>query len=64
MSTVMKRDLSDISAELTGISSMISGFSYQFEPEMTCLNANHIQEALWSVSAHLDRIAEELGKIE
>lgn len=64
MSKVMKRGLNDISAELTGISSMITGFSYQFELEMTCLNANHIQEALWSISAHLDRIAEELGEME
>lgn len=64
MNTVMKRDLSNISVELTGISAMISDFSYQFKSEMTCLNANHIQEALWSVSAHLDRIAEALGEME
>lgn len=64
MSTVNKHDLNDISAELTGISAMISGFSFQFEPGMTCLNANHIQEALWSVSAHLDRVAEELEEME
>lgn len=53
-------DLGDISAEITGISMIVSGLSLQLEKECDSLSAEALQNALFGVSSHLDRISEDL----
>lgn len=58
-----KRCLSNLSAELSGISMIITGLSNHIDEDCTKLNATAFQQALFSVSCYLDRIADDLGEI-
>ena len=56
-----KINLSDLSAEITGISRIVSGLSNQLDNNKTdTLTADSLQDALFGVSTHLDRIADDL----
>ena len=60
----MKKDLNEISAEITGISMIVIGLSNQLDNEKTdVLNERSLQDALFGVSRFLDRIAEDLENI-
>lgn len=55
-------DTCNLSAEITGISMVILGLSNQLDDEETdVLTPSAMKDALFGVSAHLDRIAVDLG---
>lgn len=55
-------DTFNLSAEVTGISMMILGLSNQLDDaETDVLTPSAMKDALFGVSAHLHRIAEDLG---
>lgn len=57
----MNRDLNDLSAEIFGVSMLIIGLSNQLDNQHTdTLNINSMQSALFGVSQHLERIADDL----
>ena len=56
-----KINLCDLSAEITGISRIISGLSNQLDNRKTdSLTLESLQDAMFGVSTHLDRIANDL----
>lgn len=56
-----KINLCDLSAEIIGISRMVSGLSNQLDNKKTdSLTQESLQDALFGVSTHLDRIADDL----
>lgn len=57
-------DTCNLSAEVTGISMMILGLSNQLDDtEIDVLTPSAMKDALFGVSAHLDRIAADLGNV-
>lgn len=57
----MNRDLNDLSAEIFGVSMLIIGLSNQLDNQHTdTLNIKSMQSALFGVSQHLERIADDL----
>lgn len=55
----------DLSVEIIGVSRIISGLSNQLEGEKTnTLTIEALQDALFGVSRHLDRIADDLTRME
>lgn len=59
------KDLYELSTELTGVSMIISGLSNQSDDESPfSLTPQSMQDALFGVSRHLDRIAEDLLILE
>lgn len=60
-----KINLCDLSAEITGISRIVSGLSNQLDNKKTdTLTVDSLQDALFGVSTHLDRIADDLREME
>lgn len=60
-----KINLCDLSAEITGISRIVSGLSNQLDNNKTdTLTVGSLQNALFGVSTHLDRIADDLHDME
>lgn len=60
-----KLSVCDLSAELIGISRIITGLSNQLEGKNTnTLTVESLQDALFGVSMHLDRIADDLISME
>ena len=58
----MKRDLSDLSAEVEGISMAITGLTNQLNNKKTnSLTEESLGKALYGISSHLDRISDDLG---
>lgn len=56
-----KINLSYLSAEITGISRIVLGLSNQLDNNKTdTLTVGSLQDALFGVSTHLDRIADDL----
>lgn len=61
----MKRDLYDLSVELTGISMIISGLSNQLDSrECDTLTPEALDSAMLGLARHIDRIAEDLMKLD
>lgn len=60
----MKNDLFDLSAEIIGVSAIISGLSNQLDNKTEVLTESVMHDALFGVARHLDRIAHDLGKLE
>lgn len=58
-----KLSVCDLSVELIGISRIITGLSNQLEGKNT-LTVESLQDALFGVSMHLDRIADDLISME
>lgn len=58
-----KMCLSDLSAELSGISMIITGLSIHIDDDCTKLNAAAFQQALFGVTCCLDRIAADLDEM-
>ncbi|WP_448862336.1 hypothetical protein [Clostridium sp.] len=60
-----KINLCDLSAEITGISRIVSGLSNQLDNKKTdSLTIESLQDAMFGVSTHLDRIADDLRDAE
>lgn len=60
-----KISVCDLSAELIGISRIITGLSNQLEAKKTdTLTVESLRDALFGVSRHLDRIADDLISME
>lgn len=58
-------DLYELSTEITGISMIITGLSNQSDESASfSLNPQSMQNALFGVSRHLDRIASDLLDLE
>ena len=56
-----KINLCDLSAEIIGISRIVSGLSNQLDNKKTdTLTVDSLQKALFGVSTHLDRIVNDL----
>lgn len=61
----MKRELCEISAEINGISRIISGLSNQLNNRKTdTLSTEAMDLAMFGISNYLDRIAEDLDDID
>lgn len=61
----MSKDLFVLSAEITGISMIVSGLSNQLDnTETEILTPGAMHDALFGVSNYLDRIASDLLKME
>ena len=60
----MKYDLSDISAEISAVSMIITGLSNQIGEDRECLRPECLRTALFGVSSYLDRLANNLDEIE
>lgn len=58
-----KMCLSDLSAELSGISTVITGLSNHIDEDCTKLNVTAFQQAMFSVSCYLYRIAADLDEM-
>lgn len=55
------RDSFDISAEISGISMMITGLANQTEEGCDSLRPDALRTALFGISSYLDRIADDIG---
>lgn len=61
----MMKDLYELSAELNGVSMIVSGLSNQLDDrESDILTPQSMKDALFGVSNYLDRIAEDLIELE
>lgn len=59
-----KIDLSDLVAELNGISMIVTGVSNQLGDKTDHLTTDSLSMALFGVSRYLDRIADDLNMLE
>ncbi len=59
----MERDLTDLSAEISAVSMIITGLSNDLDEDCTRLAPKALQSAMFGVSSYLDRIADDLGEI-
>lgn len=61
----MSKSLFELSAEITGVSRIITGLSTQLDNETTdILTPEAMEDALFGVSCHLNRIADDLAEME
>lgn len=58
----MNKDLYELSAEITGVSKIITGLSNQLEAKTDSLTPLAMQDALFGVTSYLDRIALDLER--
>lgn len=59
------RDLFQLSTEIEGVAMVIAGLGNQLDSSETdTLNPDSMKSALYGVQIHLERIAEDLEKIE
>ena len=58
------RDLFDLSAEIKGVAMVISGLGNQLDTNSDRLTPDAMKEALYGVKIHLERIAEDLGRLD
>lgn len=58
------KDLFDLSVEINSISLMLEGLSNTLYPECDRLTDDSLRTALYGVSKHLDRVAEDLEIID
>lgn len=59
-----ERDLFDLSAEIKGVAMVISGLGNQLDTNSDRLTPDAMKEALYGVKIHLERIAEDLGRLD
>lgn len=59
----MERDLTDLSAEVSAVSLIITGLSNDLDEDCTRLTPKALQSAMFGVSSYLDRIADDLGEL-
>ncbi|MDB2031806.1 hypothetical protein PMZ84_11320 [[Clostridium] symbiosum] len=57
----MKKDLSDLSIEVEGISLAITGLINQLDNKTNSLTGDSLGKALFGISCHLDRISDDLS---
>lgn len=60
----MKKDLYDVGVEISSISAMVTGLSFQFEDGSARLNDEHFSLALHGLSEYLDRVADSIEEID
>ena len=58
------RDLFDLSAEIKGVATTITGLGNQLNDNTDRLSPDAMKEALYSIKVHLERIAEDLERLE
>lgn len=58
-----KMDLSELSAELSAASMIITGLSNHIDEDCTKLTPTALQQALFGVTYYLDRIAQDLAEM-
>ena len=59
-----ERDLFDLSAEIKGVAMVITGLGNQLDTNSDRLTPDAMKEALYSIKVHLERIAEDLEKLD
>lgn len=59
-----KRDLFDLSTEIRGVAMTITGLGNQLDTNSDSLTAVTMKEALYGVKVHLERISEDLERLE
>ena len=59
-----ERDLFDLSAEIKGVAMVISGLGNQFDTNADRLTPGAMKDALYGIKVHLERIAEDLGRLD
>lgn len=60
----MTKELCELSMEINSISLTLIGLSNMLVPECDHLTDESLISALWGISNHLDRIAEDLDAID
>lgn len=61
----MKKDLYDVEIEISAVSAILTGLSYQLDEDGSMkLNDENFMLALHGVSDYLDRIAESITKMD
>lgn len=61
----MSNELFELSAEIIGVSMIIVGLSNQLDDKTTdTLTPEAMNDALFGISRHLDRIADDLAKLD
>lgn len=58
------KDLNDLSAEISAISTIVSGLSVGLDENGTKLTPEYLKLALFGVAEYLDRIAEDLDELQ
>lgn len=59
-----KRDLFDLSTEIRGVAMTITGLGNQLDTNSDSLTAVAMKEALLGVCVHLERISEDLERLD
>ncbi len=58
------KDINDLSAEISAISLIITGLTNSLDEDCTHLAIDKLGTAMYGISMHLDRIAEDMDKLE
>ena len=59
-----ERDLFDLSTEIRGVAMTITGLGNQLTDNTDRLSPDAMKEALYGIKVHLERIAEDLGRLD
>lgn len=59
-----ERSLFELSTEIVGVAMAISGLSNQLDANADRLTPDAMKEALYGIKIHLERIAEDLERLE
>ena len=60
----MKKDVYDLSAEVQAVSMLVTALSFMFNEDSEKLTDTAMKDALFGVAQYLDRIADDMEKLE
>lgn len=60
----MKRDIYDLSTEVHAVSMLVTAISFMFNEDSERLSDTAMKDALFGVAQYLDRIADDMEKLE
>lgn len=60
----MKKDVYDLSAEVQAVSMLLTAISFMFNEDSEKLTDTAMKDALFGVAQYLDRIADDMEKLE
>lgn len=60
----MKKDVYELSAEVQAVSMLVTAISFMFNEDSEKLTDTAMKDALFGVAQYLDRIADDMEKLE
>lgn len=60
----MKKDVYELSAEVQAVSMLLTAISFMFNEDSEKLTDTAMKDALFGVAQYLDRIADDMEKLE